>query len=360
MSVRPKSYLHLASGLKAPGSGDGAPRVVHEDRARLLAQIGVCPPVYEVGATSAVGQHPMAHRTPTPTPTEPTHRQAVPLAVWPVAQRSGQAQRAGRYLPESSTHPAKMLPELARRIVVEYSEAGQLVCDPMAGIGTTVLEAACLGRRAVGIELEARWADLARRNLDHALDATSRPLADIRQGDARRLPAVLGELAGNVDLVVTSPPYACDVGNLDKSHWQSGGDLCPSATRNYSTDRANLGHARDERYRFAMAEIYAACHAVLRPGGLLVAVTKNTRRSGRCLDLAALTVSLAERAGFSYLQHSVALLAKVNDGDLAARPSFFALTQLLKARARGEPCHLVCHEDVLAFVATSKETADAR
>jgi modification methylase len=273
------------------------------------------------------------------------------LAVWPVAQTSGQRQRAGRYLPESSAHPVKMLPELARRIVVEYSGAGQLVCDPMAGIGTTVVEAACLGRRAVGVELESRWAEIARANLDHVLDACSRPLAVIRRGDARRLPAVLGDLSGNVDLVVTSPPYACDVGNLDKRRWLTGGDLCPSAERNYSADRANLGHARGGRYRFAMAEIYAACHAVLRPGGLLVTVTKNTRRSGRCLDLAALTVSLAERAGFSYLQHSVALLAKVDDGDLAARPSFFALTQLRKARARGEPRHLVCHEDVLAFAA---------
>jgi hypothetical protein len=32
-----------------------------------------------------------------------------------------------------------------------------------------------------------------------------------------------------------------------------------------------------------------------------------------------------------------------------ARPSFWQLTQTRKARARGEPCHLVVHEDVLVF-----------
>jgi hypothetical protein len=37
----------------------------------------------------------------------------VPLAVWPCAQTSAQYQRLARYLPASSAHPGKMLPELA-------------------------------------------------------------------------------------------------------------------------------------------------------------------------------------------------------------------------------------------------------
>ena len=51
----------------------------------------------------------------------------LPLAVWPCAQTSSQYQRAGRYLPASTAHPAKMLPQLARRIVTEYSPPGGLV-----------------------------------------------------------------------------------------------------------------------------------------------------------------------------------------------------------------------------------------
>ena len=62
----------------------------------------------------------------------------VPLAVWPVAQTSAQYQRAGSYHPDSSRHPGKMLPALAARIVCEYSAPGELVCDPMCGIGTTI------------------------------------------------------------------------------------------------------------------------------------------------------------------------------------------------------------------------------
>ena len=89
----------------------------------------------------------------------------VPLAVWPCAQTSAQYQRTGRYLPASSRHPGKMLPELARRLVAEYCPPRGLVADPMCGIGTTLVEAAALGRWAVGVELELRWAELARANL---------------------------------------------------------------------------------------------------------------------------------------------------------------------------------------------------
>ncbi|MDA8292205.1 MAG: DNA methyltransferase [Actinomycetota bacterium] len=280
----------------------------------------------------------------------------MPLAVWPVAQTSAQYQRAGRYLPGCAEHPAKMLPELARRIVAEYSSPGALVVDVMAGIATTVVEAALLGRRAIGVEVEPRWAALATANLDHMLDPGQRHLAEVRVGDARRLGDVAGDLTGTVDLVCTSPPYACDVGNMDKTNWGAGGDLCPTDTRNYSTDKDNLGHARGAAYEQAMAEIYAGCHALLRPGGILVTVTKHTRRGGRTLDLAGLTSTLARGAGFAYLGHVVALHAAIRDGDLVARPSFWQTTQVRKARARGEPAHVVVHEDLLAFY---KAAADA-
>ncbi|MDA8359268.1 MAG: DNA methyltransferase [Actinomycetota bacterium] len=290
----------------------------------------------------------------------------MPLAVWPAAQTTAQYQRAGRYHPGCTAHPGKMLPDLARRIVAEYSRPGQLVVDPLAGTGTTLVEAALLGRRAVGVELEARWADLARINADHVLGPKDRRLVEVRQGDATKLATLLGADAGRVDLVCTSPPYACDVGNLDVANWGAGRDLCSAAERNYSGDKANLGHARGAAYEQAMANIYAACFAVLRPGGILVVVTKNTRRKGRTLDLAGLTVALAEAAGFTYLQHVVALHAAIRDGDLVARPSFWQRTQTHKARARGEPAHLVVHEDVEVFSAghaqlapTTQETAHA-
>ncbi len=284
----------------------------------------------------------------------------VPLAVWPCAQTTGHAQRAGRYLPAATAHPAKMLPELARRIIAEYAPPGSLVVDPMCGIGTTLVEATTQGCRSVGVELEGRWADLARRNLAVALPPERAGLGEVRAGDARHLPELLADLAGTVDLVATSPPYACTPGMIDKPAWRDGGRLCRRDTQNYSPNRANLGHARGAAYLAEMATVYAGCFQILRPGGLLVTVTRNLRRQGRVFDLAAATVTLAEQAGYQYLQHVIALLAAVRDSELHARPSFWQLSQTRRALGRGEPASLLVHEDVLVFQKPQTSTGSGK
>src|SRR6266540_3316878 len=246
---------------------------------------------------------------PTPPPTTPPPPSApVPLAIWPCAQATAKTQRAGRYLPAASVHPAKMLPELARRIVAEYSPPGGLVVDPMCGIATTLVE-----------------------------------------GDARALATLLGEQAGTVDLVATSPPYGCDISTMDMAAYRQGGSSRVAGTRSYSADPANLGRARGQRYLAAMAEVYAACAEVLRPGGFLVTVTRNPRPQGRLFDLAAATVQLAQQAGLVYLQHVIALHAAIRDGRLVAPPSLRQRINTRNARARGVPVHLPVHEDVLVF-----------
>ena len=62
-------------------------------------------------------------------------------------------------------HPAKMRPSLARAILQIYG--GSLVLDPMAGIGTALVEAMLLGMSAIGIELEKKFVRQANKNIKH-------------------------------------------------------------------------------------------------------------------------------------------------------------------------------------------------
>jgi hypothetical protein len=55
------------------------------------------------------------------------------------------------------------------------------------------------------------------------------------------------------------------------------------------------------------------------------------------------------QAGLTPVERCVALLAGIRDGRLIARPSFFQLTAVRKARAAGVPLHLIAHEDVLVL-----------
>lgn len=78
-----------------------------------------------------------------------------PLGVWPVATK-----------PFSEAHFATFPPELAERCILAGCPKDGLVLDPFGGAGTTGLVAARHGRRAVMIELNPDYAEIARRRIE--------------------------------------------------------------------------------------------------------------------------------------------------------------------------------------------------
>ena len=141
-------------------------------------------------------------------PDGPSDWPAPRLSVWATAQTSGPSQRRGRYLPASTKHPARMLPAIAAHAITAYTQPGDLVLDPMCGIGTTLVEAIHAGRDAIGVEYEPRWSDIADANISHAHTSGAIGRAAVLRGDATQLTTLLPTvLHGQVALVVTSPPY---------------------------------------------------------------------------------------------------------------------------------------------------------
>lgn len=61
-------------------------------------------------------------------------------------------------------HPCPFPTELARRVIIGTAPA--LTLDPFLGSGTTLVAAKMLGRRAIGIEIEERYCEIAARRLD--------------------------------------------------------------------------------------------------------------------------------------------------------------------------------------------------
>jgi hypothetical protein len=52
-------------------------------------------------------------------------------------------------------YPARFSPEVAKTVIELFSEAGDWVIDPFMGGGTAVIEALALGRRVIGVDLNA-------------------------------------------------------------------------------------------------------------------------------------------------------------------------------------------------------------
>ncbi|WP_424187657.1 TRM11 family SAM-dependent methyltransferase [Actinokineospora sp. G85] len=285
------------------------------------------------------------------------------VSVWTTAQSSPAAQRKNKYTPESTAHPAKMLPEVVRHAVTHYTKPGELVLDPMCGIGTTLVEAVRLGRRAVGVEYEPHWVQVANANLDLAREqgvgGDDGIDARVFHGDARQLVTLLPpEYVGQAALVVTSPPYGPSThgqvsvapgAGVQKYHHLYGNTL----------DRGNLANIGHHRLLAGFTRILAALRTFLKPGGHIAITIRPWREHAELIDLPSQILACGRAAGLIPVERNVALLARAAETDLVARGSFFQRDFIRKQREAGLPLHLIAHEDVLVFRTALHKTASS-
>ena len=205
--------------------------------------------------------------------------------------------------------------------------------------------------RRLGVEYEPRWARLAAANIAHARRQGAAGTAEVIRGDARQLPGLLPPgTAGRAALVVTSPPYGRSVHGQVRAEQRAAGGGVRKYDNRYSHDPANLAHhglddllagftADPRRLHGAAAPRRDRPWSPPGPGG-------STASWSTC---PAPSSPPAPAPGLIPADRCVALLAGLRGEQLIPRPSFFQLDNLRKARARGEPWHLIVHEDVLIF-----------
>lgn len=239
-----------------------------------------------------------------------------------------------------------MLPNAAAHAIRHYSTPGDLVLDPMCGIGTTLVEAIKLCRNAIGVEYETEWAAHARANVEHDPDHPG--LGTVIAGDARDLDRLISPaLRNQAALAVTSPPY----GQVTHGQIAHG----PHGVRKYAhrygdpRDTGNLANLSGEHLLSGFTEILRHVKTFLCPGGHLVVTARPWRNGIELIDLPGLTIDCARTAGLTPVERCAALLGRTTGTDIIARPAMFHRTAVRKNRRRGLPLHLTAHEDVLIF-----------
>ncbi|WP_329182467.1 TRM11 family SAM-dependent methyltransferase [Streptomyces sp. NBC_01477] len=146
-----------------------------------------------------------------------------------------------------------------RPLIAELSKPGDLVFDPFAGWGTTLVACAAERRLGVGIEINPSRAEEARQRVARY------PEQRMLCGDARRPPLD----PDTVDLVLCDLPYF-------------GTDLDLEAP-----DPGQMYALRDyDVYLAALDEIFAAVARVMRPGAYAVIAVQNRRIADRFVPLA--------------------------------------------------------------------------
>ncbi|WP_067460730.1 TRM11 family SAM-dependent methyltransferase [Actinomadura macra] len=270
-------------------------------------------------------------------------------SVLATGQRPSRLQRQGRYTPESMRHPGKMLPAIAATVINAFTQPGDLVIDPMCGIGTTLVEAIHLDRDAAGMEYEPHFVHLTLDNVRYAHRQGATGRAQLVCGDARNIAALYRLLRGRAALVLTSPPYGARTHGHIHSSRDNGGGKVTKRHHRYSADHANLAHQPLTGLLDAFGRILAGSATLLRPGGVIAVTIRPIRIKGELTDLPGRVIETAQRHGLTLAGRYAALLAGLRDGGLVNRASFFQMLETRRARDRGNPACATAHEDLLIF-----------
>jgi len=213
-------------------------------------------------------------------------------------------------------HGANKPPRLMARLIEFFTRTGELVLDPFAGVGGTLLGAAIARgpRRALGIELAPRWAEVYQRvvsELKGENDGRGPVLADLgpndpggprgfdpsgcelHVGDALAILPTLD--AGSVDFVATDPPY-----NVQLPMTMSGGTLSETFSNRrtdyamVTDDPADIANAPDyPAFLDRMEAVLVELARVLKPRRYAVLIVRDAYQDGQYLFTGA---DLAGRA----------------------------------------------------------------
>ena len=219
-------------------------------------------------------------------------------------------------------HGANKPPRLMARLIEFFTTSGELVLDPFAGVGGTLLGAAIARgpRRALGIELAPQWAEVYARVVAAAAserDGKGPELADLgtndpggprgfdpsgcelRIGDALEiLPTLVDE---SIDFVATDPPY-----NIQLPMTMSGGALAASFSNRrtdyamVTDDPADLANSPDyPAFLDRMETVLGQLARVLRRGRYAVLIVRDAYQDGSYVFTGADLAARAARVGLT-------------------------------------------------------------
>jgi len=184
-------------------------------------------------------------------------------------------------------HPAKYPETMAQEFIEFFTKRGGTVLDPMAGTGSTLVAGLRCGRNSYGIELNPKYAEIARKIIDEERAALGQQVeglaSNIITGDALRandyqLPSI--------DYVLTSPPY-WDMLHAKGAETQKKRRSATDLDVFYSDDPNDVGNLHDyEEFVAKLVSIYAGLKPLLREKAYLTIIVKNVKKGGKIYPLA--------------------------------------------------------------------------
>lgn len=213
------------------------------------------------------------------------------VAVWEFSYEK-------RDVRDKDIHPAVFPVGLPSKCIELFTHKGELVLDPFAGIGTTLIAAKDLERNAVGFDLGKRYINFTKERLSQSPTLTKTQQIAICD-DSINIANHLNE--NSVSLSITSPPYA-NMLNRPRENKSLRGDLRNNKhykkVQQYSKDPRDLGTMEPQKFAEALGEIYKGILPLHKPGAHCVINITDLWWENKRIPLHLYTIEAMEKAGY--------------------------------------------------------------
>ena len=188
-------------------------------------------------------------------------------------------------------HPAIFPVMLPERLISIFSQEDDLILDPFAGSGSTLIAAKQLKRLSVGIELSDEFIDLYNRRVDRSsLFDDDHYQPNLIKGDARQLTQWVTD--GSVKLTVTSPPY-WDILNQKRTADYKN-------IRNYGEHEADLGNIGSyDAFLNELKTVFERVYSATTLGGVCCIVLMDIRKKDKFYPFHIDAIQFMAEVGFS-------------------------------------------------------------
>lgn len=213
------------------------------------------------------------------------------VAVWEFSYEK-------RDIRDKDVHPAVFPIGLPSKCIELFTHKGELVLDPFAGIGTTLVAAKDLERNAVGFDLGKRYVNFTKDRLSQSSMLSKTQQLTICD-DSMNIADYLKE--STVSLSVTSPPYA-NMLNRPRENKSLRGDLRNNKhykkVQQYSKDPRDLGTMEPIKFAETLGEIYKRILPLHKPGAHCVINITDLWWENKRVPLHIYVVEAMEKAGY--------------------------------------------------------------
>jgi DNA modification methylase len=183
--------------------------------------------------------------------------------VWSFPHRGNWATHKGDYR-------GNWPPQMARNIILRYSEPNEIVLDQMVGSGTTLVECKLLGRKGIGVDINENCVMLTMDRLNFTYKTLDYDSDYVPQktyiGDARNLNLIEDS---SIDLIATHPPYA---------------NIIPYSKKKVRDDLSDV-YSIDE-FVAEMSKVAKESYRVLKPNRYCAILMGDTRRNKHYVPIA--------------------------------------------------------------------------